>query len=74
MSKQIGLIINNKRFDLSVEEGFADFLSHKLGIDFNVDGNNDIKTVLKAYVRQTYELYKQEKKMQEIVAKIESQQ
>ena len=71
MSKKIGLHIGGRRFDVDVEEKFALFLEQKMADDFNIDGNNDLKTLLQAYVRKNHELYLQNKKIDEILKKIE---
>ena len=66
MSKKIGLYIGGRRFDVDIENDFAIFLEKNMAKDFNIEGNNDIKTLLQAYVRKNHELYSQEKKIQEI--------
>ena len=71
MSKKIGLHIGGRRFDVDVEEKFALFLEKEMADDFNIDGNNDLKTLLQAYVRKNHELYLQNKKIDEILKKIE---
>ena len=60
MSQKIGLHIGGRRFDVDVDDEFAPFLKHQMSKDFNVDGNNDLKKLLQAYVRKNYELYNQE--------------
>jgi len=71
MSKKIGLHIGGRRFDVDVEEQFAHFLEDEMAKDFNTEGNNDLKVLLQAYVRKTYEIYKQKEKIEEITQKIE---
>jgi hypothetical protein len=71
MSKKIGLHIGGRKFDVDVDENFAPFLENTMAKDFNIDGNNDLKIILQAYVRKTHELYMQEKKMSEIIRKME---
>ncbi|MBT5934993.1 hypothetical protein [Sulfurimonas sp.] len=66
MSKKIGLYIGGIRFDVDIENDFAIFLEKNMLKDFNIEGNNDIKTLLQAYVKKNHELYSQEKKIQEI--------
>ena len=73
MSKKIGLHIGGRRFDVDVEDEFATFLQSQMQRDFNCDGNNDAKKMLQAYVRQTYELFMQNKKIDEIVKKIDKE-
>ena len=71
MSKKIGLYIGGRRFDVDVEDSFANFLEIQMEKDFNIEGNNELKTVMQAYVRKTYELFMQEKKIIEIIEKID---
>ena len=71
MSEKIGLHIGGRRFDVDVEDDFAPYLSKQMAEDFNIDGNNDLKKILHAYVKKTYELYIQDKEIEEILKKIE---
>ena len=71
MSKKIGLHIGGRRFDVDVEDRFANFLQKQMLEDFNMEGNNDIKILLQAYVRKNHDLYLQNQKVEEILEKIE---
>ena len=71
MSKKIGLNIGGRRFDVDVDDQFASFLEKEMRIDFNIEGNNDLKALLHAYVRKNHELYLQEQKIEEITKKLE---
>lgn len=71
MSKKISLTIGGKRFDLNIDDKFALFLHQQMALDLNVDGNNDVKKVLEAYVRKTYELYTKEQKVEDILKKFD---
>jgi hypothetical protein len=71
MSKKIGLHIGGRKFDVDVDEKFALYLEHQMAKDFNVEGNNDLKVLLQAYVRKTHELYSQDQKIDEIIKKVE---
>jgi len=71
MSKKIGLHIGGRRFDVDVEDRFASFLQKQMLEDFNMEGNNDIKILLQAYVRKNHDLYVQNQKVEEILEKIE---
>ena len=71
MSKKIGLHIGGRRFDVDVEDRFAHFLQKQMLEDFNMEGNNDIKILLQAYVRKNHDLYVQNQKVEEILEKIE---
>ena len=72
MSKKIGLHIGGRRFDVDVEDEFASFLKDKMAEDFNIEGNNDLKILLQAYVRKSHELYVQEEKIKEITNNIDN--
>ena len=69
MSKKIGLNIGGRRFDVDVEDDFAVFLEKNMAKDFNIDGNNDLKILLQAYVRKNHEIYEQEQKIETILKK-----
>ena len=69
MSQKIGLHIGGRRFDVDVDDEFAPFLRHQMAKDFNIDGNNDLKKLLQAYIRKNHELYMQELEIGEIMKK-----
>lgn len=71
MGKKLGLYIGGRRFDVEVAEDFALFLEEQMRRDFNIEGNNDLKLLLQAYVRKNHELYLQEKKIEEIEKKLD---
>jgi hypothetical protein len=71
MSKKIGLHIGGRKFDVDVDENFAPFLEHQMAKDFNVEGNNDLKVLLQAYIRKTHELYAQEQQIDKIIKTFE---
>ncbi|MDQ1263054.1 MAG: hypothetical protein QG559_55 [Campylobacterota bacterium] len=71
MSKKLGLNIGGRRFDVDVEDSFAPFLEKQLRKDFNVEGNNDLKILLQAYIRKNHELFTQEQKIEELVGKLD---
>jgi hypothetical protein len=71
-TKKIGLHIGGRRFDVDVEQEFAMYLQKNMAKDFNIEGNNDLKLLLQAYVRKNHQLYMQEKKIDEITKKLEN--
>ena len=71
MSRKISFMVDGKKFDLNIEDEFAPFLQKQMTYDLNVDGNNDVKKVLKAYIRKTYELFLKERKIEEILKKFD---
>lgn len=71
MSKKISLRIAGRPFDVDVAEPFLTFLQQQMEKDFNLDGNNEVKALLQAYVRKNHELFLQEEKMEEMIKKLE---
>ena len=71
MSKKLGLNIGGRRFDVDVEDNFALFLEKQMRKDFNMEGNNDLKNLLQAYVRKNHEFFLQEQRINEITKKFE---
>ena len=71
MSKKISLRIGSVLYDMDVEEPFYTYLSEQLTEDFNTSGNNELKALLKAYVKKTHELFIQEEKINEMLEKLE---
>lgn len=71
MSKKIGLYIGGRRLDIDVEDAFAKFLEEQMAKDFNIEGNNEIKVLMQAYVRKNYELFQQEMELKTILQKLE---
>ena len=72
MSKKLGLNIGGRHFDVDVDDKFALFLEHQMRKDFNMDGGNDMKLLLQAYVRKNHEIFIQEQMMKDLLRKIES--
>jgi hypothetical protein len=70
VSKKVSLTINGSRFDIELEEDFAQYLTAQMKNDFNTEGNNDAKTLLYAYVRKNAELFKQEEQMNALLEKL----
>ncbi len=68
----VSLTLNAKRYDIDVEEDFAHFLNIKMREDFHIDGNNDLKTLLHAYVRKSFALYEQEKQISILIDKFQN--
>jgi hypothetical protein len=70
MSKKVSLTINRSRFDIDLDDAFADYLLDELEKDFKLDNNNDLKVLLQAYVKKNYELFEQERKIDAILENI----
>jgi hypothetical protein len=72
MSQKIGLYISGRRFDVDVDDEFASYLTKQMEKDFNTEGNNDVKVLLQAYIRKNYELFTQDKQMDDIIKECEN--
>jgi hypothetical protein len=71
MSKKIGLHIGGRRFDVDVSDEFSPYLQESMAKDFNIDGNNELKLVLQAYVRKTHEIYLMERDIENFLKKFD---
>lgn len=67
MKTKVTLTLNAKRYDIDVEEDFARFLTAQMREDFEINGNNDLKLLLQAYVRKSFALYEQEKQILQLI-------
>ena len=70
MSKKATLTINGSRFDIDLEDGFAGYMDNELDKEFNIHGNNDVKSLLQAYIKKNYELYESKQKLKETLKKL----
>lgn len=70
MSRKITLTVNGSRFDIDLEDGFASYMERELDENFNIHGNNDIKTLLQVYVKKNYEFYEAGKMLQNTMKKL----
>jgi len=70
MSKKITLTINGSRFDIDLEDSFAAYMEKDLEEKFNVNGNNDVKTLLQAYVKKNHEVYEAEQMLYSTLKKM----
>ena len=68
MSK-IKLKVNNKLFNLDLDEDFAMFLANELSINLNKE-NSSIKDLVSAYINKNYELFQLSKKVRELNHKL----
>ncbi|HQS66707.1 MAG TPA: hypothetical protein PLM93_05925 [Sulfuricurvum sp.] len=72
MNVKVSLTLNAKKYDIDVEEDFAHFLTEQLKHDFQIEGNNDLRALLQAYVRSNFALYTQEKEITALVEKLQT--
>jgi DNA-binding transcriptional regulator YhcF (GntR family) len=71
MNKKLNIHIVNRKFEVDVDGEFALFLRAQASKDFNMEGNNDIKTLLQAYVKKNHELFIQEQEIKNILKKLD---
>lgn len=70
MKTKVSLTLNAKRYDIDAEEDFARFLTAQMQEDFEMNGNNDLKLLLQAYVRKNVTLFEQEKQISALIEKL----
>ena len=70
LSKKITLTINGSRFDIDLDDGFANYMEGELEASFNVHGNNDIKTLLQAYIKKNHELFESKQMLERSLKKL----
>jgi len=70
--KKISITVAGKTYDINVDDAFAELLGESLKKDLNIDGNNSLKTLLEAYLKKNYECFQMEKKLTDLLKKIES--
>ncbi len=71
MPKKVSLTVNGSRYDIELDDAFANYLVKQMEEDFNTEGNNDAKTILYAYVRRNSDLFKQEVMAKVLLEKLE---
>ena len=71
MNVKVSLTLNAKKYDIDLEEDFAHFLTGHMQHDFHIDGNNDLRALLQAYVRSNFALYTQEKEITALIDQIQ---
>jgi len=71
MSKKVSLTVNGSRYDIQLDDAFANYLIKQMAKDFNTEGNNDAKTLLYAYVRKNAELFKEEEEISRLLSALD---
>ncbi len=71
--KKISLTVAGKTYDINIEDMLADELKEAMSRDLNMDGNNSVKALLEAYLKKNYEYFLMEKKLLELLKKLDSQ-
>jgi len=68
--KTIKVNLANKSFNLSLQEDFAEHIESEIQHLFENDDMNDIKQLLSAYVKKSYDYYLLQKRIDALTAKI----
>ncbi len=68
--KKLTISIAAKRYDISVSDEFAEVFEKEIEKTFIKEGNNDIKTLLKAYVKKSYEKFLLDKEIESMYKKL----
>ncbi|NPA81005.1 MAG: hypothetical protein GXO31_00145 [Epsilonproteobacteria bacterium] len=63
--KKIRIKVENRVFDITLEEDFASFLKNEL----DVLSSCDIKTLLSLYFERSYEIFSTQKKLDDFIKK-----
>ncbi|MBD3810228.1 MAG: hypothetical protein IE884_06980 [Sulfuricurvum sp.] len=72
MKTKVTITFNAKRYDIGVEEDFAQFLIEQMKQDFDFHGNNELKLLLQAYVHKNFALYQQEKETLSLIEQLQN--
>ena len=72
MAKKLSNKIDTINFDIDVDDAFAEFLVKAMQKDFNLEGNNELKELLQAYVRKNYALFNLEKEHSTLNTRVET--
>ena len=72
MGRKVSLRIAGRPYEIKdIQEPFVSFLEQQLKKDFSLDGNNDVLSLLQAYIRKNHELFLQEQNAKALIQKIE---
>ena len=71
-TKKVELKFGGSQFHIDLEEGFAEDLEPELETLFKSNSNNDIKVLLQAYVKKSYELYELKKDIKKSIDTLEN--
>lgn len=69
--KKISLKVAGKTYDINIEDRLAKRLLDAIKKDLNIEGNNSVKSLLEAYLKKNYELFLMQKRLDEILKRIE---
>lgn len=67
---KISLKVGGSSFNIDLEEEFAKSLKPELDYIFKQDSNNEIKVLLEAFIKKSYDLYTLKKEIKSNIDKI----
>ena len=70
MSERISLKIHGSRFEIELEDGFAQYFKEQ-SAELSFHEDNDIKDLLRAYVQKNYDMYCINSSVESIIDKID---
>ena len=69
--KRFSITVAGKKYDINIEDDIAKNLKESISKDLNIEGNNSIKDLLEAYLKKNYEVVLLEKKIDELLKKLD---
>ena len=70
--KEFGITIEGKRYNVKLESSFADFVAKELSnAGINLATDNEVKALLKAFLRTAKTLHTTDAKLSELIESIE---
>ncbi|MDH5463986.1 MAG: hypothetical protein OEW60_00075 [Thiovulaceae bacterium] len=73
MDDKVRLKIGGSLFDIDLDESFAAEFLPELSHNFNMESNNEIKQLLQAFVKKSYEHYQLKKEVKNSILKLDIQ-
>ena len=68
--KRVSIVIGGKRYTITLEEPFAEFVEKELEDIFDMSKNNDTKLLLQAFLSKQIECLELEQKINELINKL----
>jgi phosphate uptake regulator len=68
--KRVSIVIGGKRYTITLEEPFAEFVEKELEDIFDMSKNNDTKLLLQAFLSKQIECLELEQKIDELIKKL----
>ncbi len=69
--RKISIKIENRKYDISVEEDIVDEFEKSIAKDLNIKGDNSIKDILEAYLKKNYEVVMLKKRINKLLKRFD---